>query len=186
MGRKKQNPAPGTRAGEVFVAGNTTSLNYPVVNALQPMFAGVRDMIITRLDRSGQIVFSTYLGGSGNENAFGLAVDAPGNLYLSGFTTSPNFPTMNALYGTPRGGVDAVFAKISPAGDSLIYSTYFGGSGEDRGDYISVDPTGNAYFCGWTGSLDFPTTPGAFQPMFGGPQFDAFVVKFADDRPTRH
>jgi hypothetical protein len=108
------------------------------------------------------------------------------NLYLSGFTTSPNFPTMNALYVTPRGGVDAVFAKISPVGDSLIYSTYFGGSGEDRGDYIAVDPTGNAYFCGWTGSLDFPTTPGAFQPMFGGPQFDAFVVKFADDRPTLH
>ena len=168
------------------MGGNTTSLNYPVVNALQPMFAGVRDMIITRLDRSGQIVFSTYLGGRGNENAFGLAVDAPGNLYLSGFTTSPDFPTRNALYATPRGGVDAVFAKISRSGDSLIYSTYFGGSGEDRGDYVAVDPTGNAYFCGWTGSLDFPTTPGAFQPTFGGPQFDAFVVKFADDRPTRH
>jgi hypothetical protein len=175
-----------TRAGEVFVGGNTTSLNYPVVNALQPMFAGVRDMIITRLDRSGQIVFSTYLGGRGNENAFGLAVDAPGNLYLSGFTNSPDFPTKNALYATPRGGVDAVFAKISRAGDSLIYSTYFGGTGEDRGDYIALDPAGNAYFCGWTGSLDFPTTPGAFQPTFGGPQFDAFVVKFADDRPTRH
>jgi hypothetical protein len=175
-----------TRDGDVFVGGNTNSPNYPVVNALQPMFAGVRDMIITRLDRSGQIVFSTYLGGSGNENAFGLAVDAPGNLYVSGFTTSPNFPTRNALYATPRGGVDAVFAKISRAGDSLIYSTYFGGSGEDRGDYIAVDPSGNAYFCGWTGSLDFPTTPGAFQPTFGGPQFDAFVVKLADDRPTLH
>jgi hypothetical protein len=173
-----------TRSGDVFVGGNTTSLNYPVVNALQPTFAGVRDMIVTRLDRSGQIAFSTYLGGSGNETAFGLAVDAPGNLYVSGFTTSPNFPTRNALFATPRGGVDAVFAKISAAGDSLIYSTYFGGSGEDRGDYIAVDPTGNAYFCGWTGSPDFPTTPGAFQPTFGGPQFDAFVVKVADDRPT--
>lgn len=172
-----------TRRGEVILGGNTASTDYPLVNALQSTMAGVRDLIITKLDRRGQIVFSTYLGGSANENAFGLAADPHGNVYFSGFTASPNFPLSNALQSDINGPIDAIFGKISATGDALIFSTYFGGSGEDRGDYVVIDSVGGVYFSGWTSSADFPATPGAFQTSFGGPQFDAFLVKLADDQP---
>jgi len=78
------------------------------------------------------------------------------------------------------GPMDAIFGKIGGRGDSLIFSTYFGGSGADEGGFLAVDPSGNAYISGWTSSADFPATPGAFQTSFAGPPFDAFLVKIAE------
>jgi hypothetical protein len=171
-----------TPSGDTVAAGNTFSTNYPTVNPIQSTLSGARDMIITKLDKTGQIIFSTYLGGSGNENVFGLASDPSGNVYFSGFTGSPNFPLSDPLQPTPGGNIDAALGKISANGDSLMFSTYFGGSGEDRSDYVAVDPAGNAYFSGWTASTNFPVTPDAFQTSFAGPQFDAFLVKIAELR----
>jgi hypothetical protein len=175
-----------TRSGEVIAGGNSASTNYPLVNPLQSTMAGVRDLVITKLDRRGRIVFSTYLGGAANENAFGLGVDPSGNVYFAGFTASPNFPLSNPLQSTIRGPMDAIFGTISARGDALIFSTYFGGSGVDEAGFLAVDPVGNAYISGWTSSADFPATPGAFQTSFAGPLFDAFLVKLAADHPTLH
>jgi hypothetical protein len=171
-----------TQSGEVIAGGNSASTNYPLVNPLQSTMNGVRDLVITKLDRRGRIVFSTYLGGTANENAFGLGVDPPGNVYFAGFTASPNFPLSNPLQSTMSGPMDAIFGKISARGDSLIFSTYFGGSGADEAGFLAVDPSGNAYISGWTSSADFPVTPGAFQTSFAGPPFDGFLVKIAELR----
>jgi len=174
--------AAATRSGEVIAGGNSASTNYPLVNPLQSTMAGVRDLVITKLDRRGRIVFSTYLGGSQNEQTVGLGVDPPGNVYFVGFTLSPNFPLSDPLQSTLRGPSDAIFGKISARGDSLLFSTYFGGRGSDEAGFFAVDPTGDEYISGWTSSSDFPVTPGAFQTSFAGPPFDAFLVKLAELR----
>ncbi len=112
--------------------------------------------------------YSTYLGGSGSDAAYGVAVDAAGNAYVTGNTTSTDFPTAGALQGTNHGGVtaslDAFVSKLNAAGTALVYSTYLGGSGDDYGNAIAVDPSGNAYVTGNTSSSDFPTTANAYQP----------------------
>ena len=167
-----------TRSGEVIAGGNSSSMNYPLVNPLQSTMNGVRDLAITKLDRDGQIIFSTLLGGSQNEQTVGLAVDAPGNVYFVGLTLSPNFPLSNPLQSTLRGPMDAIYGKISARGDSLIFSTYFGGSGSDVAGFLAVDPSGhNEYISGWTSSADFPVTPGAFRTSYAGGAFDGYIVK---------
>jgi hypothetical protein len=116
------------------------------------------------------------LGGSSEDQGFGIAVDGNGHAYVTGWTVSTDFPTANALQvAHAGGGIDAFVTKLDPVGSALVYSTYLGGSGGDFANSIAVDPAGNAYVTGGTGSLNFPTTPGAFQPTFGGG--DAFVTK---------
>ena len=108
------------------------------------------------------LLYSTYLGGSKFDSAFGIAVDSTGHAYVTGQTSSSNFPkTTSRVFA----GVDDVFvAKLNAAGTGLLYSTYLGGSGNDKGSAIGVDGFGNAYVTGTTSSLNFPTTPGVFQP----------------------
>ena len=118
--------------------------------------------------------FSTYLGGSGDDVAYGLALDPQGNVYIGGTAASTNFPTPNAMQPTNRGSWDAFIAKLNSAG-SLVYSTYIGGSGLEAGASLAVDSNGNAYLTGRTQSTDFPTV-NALQPTFGGAE-DAFVVE---------
>jgi hypothetical protein len=123
------------------------------------------------------LVYSTYLGGTGDDDGYGVAVDSSGNAYLTGDTASTDFPTTaGAFQTTSGGGLDAFVTKLNPTGTALIYSTYLGGSDFDRGSGIAVDPSGNAYLTGSTNSTDFPTTAGAFQTAFGGSQ-DGFVTK---------
>lgn len=170
-----------------YVAGVTSSSNFPTTSgAFQPAFGGGNaDAFIAKLDptQSGaaSLLYSTYLGGSGDENAESfprgiLAVDSAGNAYVTGTTTSTDFPTVNSIQPSPVGGFHAYVAKLNPAGSKLIYSTYLGGSGGDRGHGIYVDSGGNAFVTGQTYSVDFPLTSSAFQPAPGGSS-DAFVVK---------
>ena len=140
----------------------------------------------------GQLVFVTYLGGSGDDRAFGLALDAAGNAYVSGVTTSTDLPiTDDAIQPTFAGGgdgtlcfglpCDAFAMKLSPDASTLIYSTYLGGSGDDwAAGGLEVDGSGNVYVPGFTSSVDFPTTVGAFQTTLGG-FVDAFVTKIELD-----
>jgi hypothetical protein len=121
------------------------------------------------------LTYSTYLGGSGADAGQGIAVDATGT-YLTGSTTSLNFPTANPFQGTNHGNTDAFVAKLNPAGSALIYSTYFGGSGTDIARGIAVDAAGNAYITGSTTSTDLPTTVNAFQAANAGGT-DAFIAK---------
>ncbi len=122
--------------------------------------------------------YSTYLGGSGNDEGFGIAVDAAGSAYVTGWAESADFPTVNPAQPQLRGAGDAFVAKLSPDGSGLIYSTYLGGSAYDAGYSIAVDVDGDAYVAGTTGSTDFPTV-NALQPAFGGGSSDAFVAKLS-------
>ena len=173
--------------GMAYVAGVTSSSNFPTTTgAFQAAFGGGNaDAFIAKLDptKSGvaSLIYSTYLGGSGDENAENfprgvLAVDNAGNAHVTGTTTSTDFPTVNPIQPAPVGGFHAYVAKLNAAGSKLIYSTYLGGSGGDRGHGIYVDSGGNAFVTGQTWSLDFPLTSNAFQPAPGGSS-DAFVVK---------
>ena len=120
--------------------------------------------------------YSTYLGGSGGDVAFGVAVDSGGNAYVTGSTGSPNFPTRLAEQDAYAGGVDVFVTKFSASGSALVYSTYIGGAQLDSASGISVDSTGSAYIVGRTYSTNFPTSPDAFQLIAGG-NGDAFVAK---------
>ena len=173
--------------GMAYVTGFTGSSNFPTTaGAFQVAFGGgSTDAFIAKLDptKSGaaSLIYSTYLGGSGDENAQDflrdiLAVDSDGNAYVTGATTSTNFPTVNPLQASSGGGFDAYVAKLNAAGSGLIYSTYLGGSGDDFGRGITVDSSGNVFVTGQTASTNFPLTSNSFQGVFGG-STDAFVAK---------
>ena len=163
-------------AGNAYVTGYTTSPNFPTTNPLAGTYAGDADAFVTKLNAAGTaVVYSTYLGGSGGDYGQGIAVDAAGNAYVAGYTTSPNFPTMNPFQASLDGGYDVFVTKLNALGNGLVYSTYLGGSGVDYGNGIAVDPEGNAYVTGSTDSTDFPTQ-NPFQATAGG-GYDAFVTK---------
>ena len=123
--------------------------------------------------------YSTYLGGSGDDSGSSIARDSSGNLYIAGTTASTNFPTHAAAFPSNKGLSDIFVTKIDPTGSTVIYSTYIGGSGVDRGDGIAVDTNGNAYVVGRVdpASADFPTTAGSFGPTYHGGDFDGIVFK---------
>ena len=133
---------------------------------------------MTKLNPAGSgLVYSTYLGGSGDDYGDGIAVDAAGDAYVTGLTASTNFPTTAGAFQTIFGRFhDAFVTKLNPAGSGLLYSTYLGGSGYDEGYGIAVDAAGTAYVTGHTYSTNFPTTAGAFQTTHAGGN-DAFVTK---------
>jgi hypothetical protein len=165
-------------SGNAYVTGYTTSTDFPTMNPLQPANAGGYDAFVAQLNPSGSaLVYSTYLGGSGDDLGYGIAVDSSGNAYVTGATSSTNFPTMNPFQPANGGSGDAFVAEIKPTGSALVYSTYLGGSGDDLGYGIAVDSSGNAYVTGSTQSTNFPTM-NPFQPANAG-SGDAFVAKIA-------
>lgn len=163
--------------GAAYVARDTLSLDFPTVNPVQPVHGGIVDAFIAKVSSDGStLVYATYLGGSNVDVAYGIAVDAAGYVYITGHTNSPDFPTKDPLQPSlASGNADAFVTKLDPTGSALIYSTYLGGKGPDRGNAIAVDTAGNAYLTGFTASADFPTTEGALQRTLGFQ--DAFVTK---------
>jgi hypothetical protein len=178
--------------GNAYVTGLTASNNFPTVSAVQGALGGSNDAFITKLNAAGSAFgYSTYLGGSGSDQGFGIAVDSGGNAYVTGVTASgtantPNsagaFPTVNALQSIRAGGNDAFVSKLSAAGNSLLYSTYLGGGGNESGNGIALDGSNNAYVAGFTFSTNFPTTPDAFMSFsFNlGNAGDAFISKISE------
>jgi hypothetical protein len=165
--------------GNAYVTGSTSSSNFPTVNALQSTFGGGSvDAFVSKINGSGTaLVYSTYLGGTGNETGHGMAVDSSGNAYVTGYTGSTNFPTLNAIQSSFGGGdADAFVTKINASGTALVYSTYLGGSSTETGLGIAVDSAGSAYVTGVTNSPNFPTV-NAIQSTFGGGNLDGFVAK---------
>ncbi len=170
-------------SGNAYVAGLTFSTNFPTSNAFQSSYGGgTYDGFVTKLSADGStLLYSTYLGGSGEDIAYAIAVDSSGDAYVTGGTKSTNFPTTsNAFQGSLAGTVNVFVTKLAADGSSLVYSTYLGGNGKDSGNGIAVDPSGNAYVTGYTGSTNFPTTPSAFQGSLPGGQ-DPFVTKLSAD-----
>ncbi|MET0229420.1 MAG: SBBP repeat-containing protein [Rhodanobacteraceae bacterium] len=126
----------------------------------------------------GAIVFdATYLGGSLPDKVLAVASDSLGNTYVAGFTQSSDFPTKNAAQAANAGGLDAFVAKINASGTAIVWSTYLGGSGNDVVLGLARDTSGAVYVTGYTTSANFPITPNAPQPTFGGGAYDAFVTK---------
>lgn len=171
-------------AGGAYVTGLTTSSDFPILGAFQTSLGGFQDAFVAKLNPnvsgSASLVYSTFLGGSDVERGNGIAVDRAGNVYAAGTTSSGNFPVVSAYQSTKGGGsTDAFATKINPAftgSSSLLYSTYLGGTGDELGNGIATDSAGMAYIVGSTQSVNFPVSPGAFQPALDAGQ-DAFVTK---------
>lgn len=161
----------------VFVVGSSTSANFPTTSAsLQPALAGGRDGFLTHFSLAGNALLYSFIGGSGTDEVFGMIIDAPMNAYLTGRTTSVNFPTVTPAASLFGGGAnDAFVSKINPPGTALVYSTYLGGAGDDQGQGIDIDGARNAFVTGSTASANFPTLA-ALQSSLSGPS-DAFVSK---------
>ena len=167
-------------SGNAYVTGVTDSTDFPTVNSMQSTNGGDYDAFVTKLNPTGSaLIYSTYLGGDGIDDGNGIAVDASGNAYVTGRTDSTNFPTTASAFQPTIGGIygNAFLAKLNATGSALVYSTYLGGSGDDSGNSIAVDTSGNAYVTGYTDSTNFPATAGAFQPTIGGMFDNGFVTK---------
>lgn len=207
--------------GAAYITGNTASLNFPATTgAVQSAYGGKQavgttgetyygDAFAAKLNPSGtQLVYATYLGGSGDEAGLALALDTAGSVYITGFSTSTNFPlSADALQNSnagvggqgldaiapdiperPRNTGDAFLVKLSPTG-ALTYSSFFGGNRDDAGLGLTIDAQGNAFVVGNTLSTTLRTTPGAVQGAYAGttspfPRGDGFVAKFAFGAPV--
>ena len=177
------------RDGHAFVTGGTDSPDFPTTaGAFDTSFNGGSDAFVTKLNRDGSdVVYSTYLGGTGLDNdemgSGDIAIDPSGRAFVTGTTGSLDFPTTRDAFQRENQGLRDVFVtKLNRRGSALIYSTYLGGAADDRGRGIALpggndhDSRGLAYVTGVTDSVNFPTTPRAFQPLPGGLS-DAFVTK---------
>jgi hypothetical protein len=168
-------------SGHAHITGRTESIDFPTTPASFDTTAnGSADGFVTKVNPVGSapLLYSTYLGGSGFDQGFGLAIDTSGNAVVTGFTQSVNFPTTAGSFDTTfNGSSDAFVTKVDPIGSApLLYSTYLGGSDGDFGLDVTVDAMGNAHVTGQTSSVDFPTTADAVDTMLNGPT-DAFVTK---------
>jgi hypothetical protein len=183
-------------AGALYVAGHTNAVDFPVTaGVLQPARSGGFDAFVAKLNPAGTAFeYVTYLGGTGNEDALGLRIDAAGNAYVAGQTFSANFPVTAGAAQTTAGGVDDVFvAKINATGGALLYATYLGGNGgepansriggfDSRIGGFEIDAAGDAYVYATTDSTNLPVSANAPQPTRGIPNFgpfdqDAFLTR---------
>ena len=167
--------------GSAFVGGRTGSLDFPVASAFQKQNYGVNNAYVLKLDPAGTtLLFSTYIGGGNDDRGYAVAVDTQGSVYLTGISTSTDFPTNDgAFQRNNRGGIDAFVAKFGFDG-TAIYSTLLGGGSDDRANGIAVDLKGNAYVVGETFSDSFPQANPPFQHSRHG-SLDAFVAELNPD-----
>jgi uncharacterized protein (TIGR03437 family) len=195
-------------AGNAYVTGFTNSPDFPTTaGAFQTKFGGFNnrgflirqgDAFVSKLSPDGKsLIYSTYLGGSGDDAAFGIAVDGSGNAFVAGTTASSNFPVTQGAYqprfagsgsqaiyprvgGAAIVGGDVFVTKLNPDGSALSYSTYIGGSSDDVANALTIDKAGNAYVGGYTLSSNFPTTSGALKTTYGGTEFQNSFFNFGD------
>jgi hypothetical protein len=174
-------------AGEAHVTGETASAGtspFPTQNAIQATNGGGNDVFVAKLNAAGNaLLYSTYLGGTGSDRARGIALDATGAAYVTGYAASANFPTANALDATHGGADDAFVTKLAANGSALVFSTFLGDTGNEGADAIAFrQATGDAYIAGTTSSPAYPVTAGAFQTT--GPATgtqDGFVSRLSAD-----
>jgi hypothetical protein len=172
--------------GDIYLTGSTASTNFPTVSPIQAVFGGssgcTGDAFLTKMKGDGSaLIYSTYLGGSLDDEAMGVSVDDAESAYVSGRAESANFPTANAYQGGNHGGMEVFISKVNAAGSAFVYSTYLGGSGNESGARIAATSDGYACVAGHTSSTDFPLV-NAYQPTYGGQGAnsigDIFVTKF--------
>jgi hypothetical protein len=157
--------------GNAYIAGGTLSPDFPASGSPVPNTDYVA--YVTKIAPGGSsLVYSVFLGGSANQIAYGIRIDAAGNAYIAGVTGSNDFPTTTGSFdptfnGTNPGDADMFVAKLSPTG-TLLYATYLGGTGGDTGGRVALDQNGIVYVVGVTGSNDYPTTTGAYDVTYNG------------------
>ena len=179
-GRDEGNGIKVDASGHAYVTGKTWSSNFPKTGgAYDTTYGTWGDAFITKFNSTGSgLYYSTFLGGSGGDEGAAIALDSSGNAYVTGWTTSPGFPyTSNAFDKTLSISTDAFVTKINNTGASLLYSSFLGGNGTDKGEGIAVDGHGDAYVTGTFSSSDFPYTADAYDKTLGG-SYDAFIAKF--------
>jgi hypothetical protein len=177
-------------SGNAYVAGTTPFVDFAGVSKTLPPSSTFRqNAFVTKIDASGSLVYSAYVGGTINDWGLAVAADAAGRAYVTGSTSSNNFPTVNAYMDekvTDAGSSIAFVSVLSPDGSALEYSTYLGGSVsyirpdwglDDLGRGIAVSSAGRIYVTGYTSSVDFPRRGPGIQPVSGG-KYDAFVASF--------
>jgi hypothetical protein len=166
--------------GNTYTVGNTDSTDFPLQNPCQLTNGGTTDVFISKLSSSGNsLVYSTYLGGLSSDEGYGIDIDSSGHAYITGVTYSNNYPTFTAIFPNLQGVQDAFVTKLHPSGNSLIYSTYLGGTDWEWGTDIVVDSNNQACVIGWTTSFDYPVYNAYDTNHNGG--LDAFVTLF--DQP---
>ena len=174
-------------AGFIYLVGTTTSTDFPTTpGAYDTTHSGGWDTFVAKMfptgNGSADLIWSTFLGGTGRDWGVSIARDSAGNLYVAGYTTSADFPTTPAAYDTTHNGYfDVYVAKLDPTGSTLLFSTFLGGQGgTDVTGEIALDGSGNVYVAGLTRSTDFPTTAGAYDTSHNGPGLDdGFIAKLA-------
>ena len=163
-------------SGNAYITGYTYSSNFPTQNPHQGTKLGIWTAFVTKLSATGDLLYSSYLGGKGNDYGYGIAVDDSGCAYITGYTESDDFPTTPDSYqNIYAGGDDTFVVKLDPSGDTLAYSTYLGGSGNDQGRGIAVDSFRNTYITGCTSSTNFPLQNPDQETHAGN--WDAFITK---------
>ena len=179
-------------AGDAFVTGSTESFNFPTAPSPTPFQQGnancttvnqsetcTADAFVAEVNpTASSLIYSTYLGGTSADSGQAITVDAQGDAYIAGYTYSSNFPTQSAYQGASGGGEDCFVAELAAGGTSLVFSTYLGGAGQDAAYGLALDGSGNIYLTGSTTSDGFPTSPSAFQSLYGG-NGDAFLTKMS-------
>ncbi len=171
-------------AGNAYVVGGSAAPDMPGITAASmDTFTVNNDAYIVKIDPTGSaILYGTFLGEDGGDNGNGVAVDAAGNAYVSGDTSSTTFlgVTAGSLQSVNAGPTDYFLTKINPGGTATVYSTFLGGSGLELEGDVAIDPAGNAYVTGWSASPTFPGVTGAsLQPSNAGGIYDATVTKLA-------
>jgi len=163
-------------SSNIFVAGETASTDFATSGGFDTALGGSRDAFVTKISASGALLWSTYLGGSGQESVKAIAADGSGNVFMTGSVRSTDFPSSGGFDSTLGGTTDAFVTKMSGSG-ALLWSSYLGGSAYDQGFGIACDGAGNAIVVGGTQSTDLPTS-GAFAATLAGGD-DAFVAKIS-------
>lgn len=176
------NPADGSIyvAGQTFSSKFTNDIPFWTSGAYQTNYLGGKqlgDAFVARFDNTGSnLIYATYIGGTGDDAAYAIAVDSSGNAFIAGATVSSNFPVINSIPGGNKISgtmdkqlkmypTDAFVAELDPTGSSLLYSTYIGGNGAEAAYGIALDTSDNAFITGFTYSTNFPVTPGTFQSV---------------------
>ncbi|MCX8080491.1 MAG: SBBP repeat-containing protein [Bacteroidia bacterium] len=157
--------------GEAYVVGSSVSSNFPTTpGAYSTTYTAGEDIVVSKLNAAGtNLIFSTFIGGNNIDIGYDIELDNAGNIYLVGRTTSTNFPvTAGSFDNSYNSGGDAVVLKLSPSGNSLLFSTYLGGNDEERAYGIKLASNNNIYITGYTNSSNYPTTAGVFDQSYNG------------------
>jgi len=172
------------KQGYAYVVGRTDSPDFPTTaGAFDTTHSGTFDFdaFVVKIDPQGEVVYSTFLGSSGSDDATGIAIDDAGNAYVSGGTWATDFPvTSDAYDATHNGQRDLFLAKLNADGSDIEYATFVGGSSQEQAEDLALDQNGAVYLTGWTRSEDFPTTDGVYESQYNG-GFEAFAIKISLD-----